>query len=129
MAELLEPKKPMTAYFLYLQATRAAIVKQLGDKASERGLVAKTGSQKWNALAPKDKAPYEKEAAALKVEYNKELEKFKAAGGVVGKRKADKKAKKDKRAAKKAKKESGMPKRPAGGAYGVFLNEVRPDIV
>merc|ERR1712113_1112457 len=56
------------------------------------------------------------------------MEKFKAAGGEVGKRRADKAAKRDKRDAKRARKESGMPKRPAN-AYQIYLNEVRPDIM
>merc|ERR1712113_353225 len=56
------------------------------------------------------------------------MEAFKASGGEVGKRKADKAAKKEKRDAKRARKASGMPKRPPN-AYQIYVNEVRPDIM
>merc|ERR1719361_1626992 len=85
-------------------------------------MVAKTGSEQWNALSPEAKAPYEEKAAAAKAEYDAALESFKQMGGeVVRKRKADKEI--------KPKKDKDAPKRPAGGGFGVYLAENREKIV
>merc|ERR1711920_1170479 len=86
------------------------------------------GAKKWKGLSEQARKPFEDKSAAQKVAYEKAMEKFKAAGGEVGKRRADKAAKRDKRDAKRARKESGMPKRPAN-AYQIYVNEIRPDIM
>jgi upstream-binding transcription factor len=117
-----QPKKPMTAFFLYTNEQRPIIVKQLGEEAKVKGMVVKTAAAQWKNLPDEKKAPYEKKAAAAKAEYDAALESFKKMGGeVVRKRKADKGA--------KPKKDKDAPKKPAGGGYGQFLAENRERIV
>lgn len=118
MAE--QPKKSPSAYFLWLNDNRAAIAKELGNaKGSE---VTKKGGEMWKNLPAAKKAPYEAKAAAAKATYDKEKESFQARGGVITrKRKADKPEKK--------KKDPNAPKKPAGGAYGVYLAKHRAAIV
>lgn len=119
-----QPKKPMTAFFLYTEEQRPAITKQLGDEAKVKGAVIKTASEQWKALSEEAKAPYEKKAAEAKAAYDKAVEDFKASGGeIVRKRKAgkDEKVKKDK--------DKDAPKKPAGGGYGRFLAANRKEIV
>lgn len=128
MAALEEPKKAMTAYFIYLSECRPKLVQELGDDAKARGAVASLGAKKWKALSANERKPFEEKAATAKAKYEKALEAFKAAGGETGKRKADKKEKREQRAAKKARKESGQPKRPPS-VYQVFANEVRPEVM
>jgi len=117
-----QPKKPMTAFFLYLEEHRPSIVEKLGQEAKVRGMISKTAGEQWRNLAAEIKAPYEKKAGAAKDEYDAALKSFKQAGGeVVRKRKADKDA--------KPKKDKDAPKKPSGGGYGVFLSENREKIV
>lgn len=117
-----QPKKPMTAFFLYTDEQRPIIVKQLGEEAKVKGAIVKTAAAQWKDLPVEKKAPYEKKAAAAKAEYNAALESFKQMGGeVVRKRKADKDA--------KPKKDKNAPKKPAGGGYGQFMAENRDKIV
>merc|ERR1712187_641683 len=63
--------KPLTAFFLYIEEMRPAIVKQLGERAKEKGLVVKTASDQWKGLAASAKAAHESKAAKLKIEYDK----------------------------------------------------------
>ena len=130
MAATEEPKKAMTAYFLYLQANRDAVQKELGVK--DFGPVTKELSARWKGLGAKEKASFEKQAADAKAEYEKAMEAFKAAGGVKGAKRKERKEEKDAKAAKKAKKEanaaSGKPKKLAGGAYGRYLAHHRDEI-
>jgi len=128
MAALEEPKKPQGAYFLYVNATRKAVQEEL--KTTDFGPVTKAQADRWKALAAGEKAKYEKQAADAKGKYEEELKAYKEAGGVVGqkrKEKADaKKAKADKAAKKEA--NADRPKKPAGGAFGVWLNKNRKEI-
>lgn len=119
-----QPKKPMTAFFLYTDAQRPAITKQLGDEAKVKGMVIKTASEQWKALSEEAKTPYEKKAAEAKAAYDKAVEDFKASGGeIVRKRKAGKDEK------VKTGKDKDAPKRPAGGGYGRWLAANRQEIV
>jgi len=118
-----QPKKSLTAFFIYLEDQRPAILKQLEGQAKAKGIVAKTGAEQWRALSAADKAPYEEKAAAAKVKYEAAVESFKATGGdMTKKRKADKDD-------KKPKKDKDAPKKPSGGGYGQYLAENRSEIV
>merc|ERR1719162_1502919 len=77
-------------------------------------------------LAATAKKPYEDKAATLKKAYEAAMEKFKADGGVAGKRRAEKAAVKKEKGGKRAKKEKdpNMPKRPQTG-YWLWLGENR----
>ena len=132
MAAVEEPSKPQSAYFLYINASRAVVQKELGETAF--GPVTKAQAERWKTMAAGDKAKYEKQAAELKAKYEKDLAAYKEAGGVVGQKRQEKKdakkAKADKAAKKAAKKDANAdrPKRPAGGAFGAWLNKNRADI-
>lgn len=128
MAAVEEPSKPQSAYFLYVNATRLAVQKELGVKAF--GPVTKVQADRWKTLAAGEKAKYETEAAELKAKYERDLAVYKEAGGVVGQKRQDKKDAKKAKAEKAAKKEANAdkPKKPAGGAFGVWLNKHRAEI-
>jgi high mobility group protein B1 len=117
-----QPKKALTAFFLYCNEQRPTITKQLGDQASVKGMVIKTAAEQWKGLSADVKAPYEKKAADGKAAYDSALEKFKASGGEVVR-----KSKKDKDS--KAKKDKDAPKKPSGGGYGQYLSQHRAEIV
>lgn len=87
----------------------------------------KLQAERWKTMPEGEKATYEKQAAEAKAKYEKDLAAFKEAGGEVGKARKDKKDAKAAKADKAAKKEANAdrPKRPAGGAYGVFMSENR----
>merc|ERR1719162_2220884 len=77
-------------------------------------------------LAATAKKPYEDKAATLKKAYEAAMEKFKADGGVAGKRRAEKAAAKNEKSGKRAKKEKdpNTPKKPQT-AYWLWLGENR----
>jgi len=116
-----QPKKPLTAFFLYIEDQRSSVVAQLGEQAKVKGMVIKTCSDQWKALAEDAKAPYEKKAAVAKAAYDKALENFKASGGEIVR-----KTKKSKDV--KPKKDKDAPKKPAGGGYGQYLSQHRNEI-
>merc|ERR1712176_8204 len=76
-----------------------------------------------------EKEPYQKKYDMVKAEYEKDMAAFLASGGV--KEKGIRAQRTEKRKAKdgKKKKDPNAPKKPAGGAYGVFLAENREKIV
>merc|ERR1719387_274879 len=102
-AALEQPKKPMSAYFVFMQANREKVVKEIGSKAVPD--VAKAIKERWDKLSESEKKTHEKKAADLKAQYEKDLAAFVKAGGEVGAARKENKAAKDKRAAKKARKE------------------------
>jgi len=130
MADLMEPTKPVNAYWLWLGENRESLTKEAGS--GKGSAVGKLAGQKWNALSEAAKKPYGKKAEALKKEYEQKMADFVAAGGVKGKRKAEKaEAKAAKGGSKKARKEaraaSGQPKKPPTG-YWLYLKENREAI-
>jgi len=129
MSALVEPKRPQSAYFLYVNATREQVQKELGKTSF--GEVTKLQADRWKTMKDTDKAPYEKQAAGLKAQYEKDLAAFKEAGGVKGQARADKKDAKKAKADKKANKlaNADKPKKPAGGGYGVYVGQHRAEIM
>lgn len=90
MAE--KPKRPLSAYMLWLNEARDKIKRENPDfKVTE---VAKKGGELWRGL--KDKSEWEAKAAAAKQRYIKELQDYERNGGG-----ADDKGKKRKGAAVK----------------------------
>lgn len=61
-------KKPMTAYFAWLNDNRERITKLLGGKGGSE--VAKKGSEMWKTLPEKEKSVYESKAKKEKEEYD-----------------------------------------------------------
>lgn len=128
MATMEEPKRPQSGYFLYVNATREKVQTEIGGKAF--GAVTKIQAERWKSLPADEKSNYEQQAADLKAKHETDLAAFKEAGGVVGQKRAEKKdakqAKIDKAAAKQS--DADKPKKPVGGAYGVFMNKHRAEI-
>jgi len=119
----MQPKRPAGgAYGQFMNEKRAEFQKELaGQKASE---VAKLGGERWKKLSDAEKAVYQQQYEAAKEKYEKDLKAFEAAGGV-----REKIARKGKDGKVKKAKDPDAPKRPVGGAYGVFLEENREAIV
>ena len=129
MSAIEEPKRAPSAYWLYVQATRQAVQKDIGCRACCQ--VARTQSERWKNIPAAAKEKYKKQAAELKAKHEKDVAAFKKAGGVVGERfkarKLAKQAKADKAAKKKA--EAGRPKRLRGGAYSVYFRIHHAEII
>jgi len=73
------PKKPMTAYWIFLSDNRQAIVDEI--KSSKPTEVSSAAGKKWGALAADKKKPYEEKAKKLKAEYDVAMKKWKESQG------------------------------------------------
>ncbi|KAI9682955.1 MAG: hypothetical protein M1829_006391 [Trizodia sp. TS-e1964] len=71
------PKRPLTAYFLYMQHARPLIGKDLGDKATP-GEVSREGTRRWNAMDEPEKAMWQKYYAKNRLEYQNKVTEYKA---------------------------------------------------
>jgi high mobility group protein B2 len=81
-----KPKRPLSAYMLWLNSARESIKKENPDyKVTE---VAKRGGELWRGL--KDKAEWEAKAAQAKQNYIKALQEFERNGGGGGESKGKK---------------------------------------
>merc|ERR1719498_1983245 len=90
--------------------------------------VSKMGGEAWKKMSDAQKAPYQKKYEEAKEQFDKNMKAFLDAGGE--KTKGAAALRSEKRKAKEAKKKDpNAPKKPAGGAYGVFLAENREKIV
>ncbi|CAJ1456089.1 unnamed protein product [Effrenium voratum] len=71
------PKRPLSAYILFMMENRSKFVKSLpaDAKATE---VMKEAGKRWRALTAATKQKYDREAANLKKEYVKRLDAYKA---------------------------------------------------
>lgn len=82
------PKRPLSAYMLWLNETRESIKKENpGMKVTE---IAKRGGELWRAMG--DKSEWEAKAAKLKEQYNVNIKEFEDNGGVKEGNKKRKKA-------------------------------------
>lgn len=69
------PKRPMTAYFLWMADNRATVAaKHVGEPAK---VITKELGQMWKSVSDEDKKPYEEKAKAAKEEHAKALAKYK----------------------------------------------------
>lgn len=111
-------KKPVGgAYGTFMNEKREEFKKQAaaaGDKTF--GGPAKLASAAWKAKSDAEKAPYQKRYEEAKAKWDA----YKDSDDYVA---PEKKAKKE----EKGKKDKDAPKRPAGGAYGAFMNEKRAE--
>merc|ERR1719189_1688453 len=71
------PKKPQTAFWLWMSENRETLTKELGTK--DVAAVGKLAGERWTALDAKLKVPFEKKAKTLKEAYDKALKEYKAA--------------------------------------------------
>ena len=103
MAE--RPKRPLSAYMLWLNSARDGIKKENPDfKVTE---IAKKGGELWRGM--KDKTEWEGKAAKMKEEYEKAMKEFERNGGdksSAPSKKRGKAAEKKKPAKKSKKKDS-----------------------
>jgi len=70
------PKRPSTAYFLWLSDNRKAIAKSLGDSAGVTQIASEAG-KRWKALSGAEKAPLQTKADKLMQEYKKAISAYK----------------------------------------------------
>jgi len=115
-----QPKKPLSAYWLWLAENRGKVADEIGTK--QGALVGKAAGAKWKALPDAAKLPFEEKAKELKAKYDSAMLGFKDAGGEVAKRQP-------KAAQVKTKRDPDKPKKPSGGAYGCFVKESREEIL
>jgi hypothetical protein len=113
-----KPKRNMSSFFLYSQANRADVKANNPDAAF--GDIARLLSAQFKALPEKERAKWDKKAAADKLRYQEEMkhyvpsEEYEDAGGGGGKK-------------KKAKKDPNQPKRNMS-AYFLYSVAVRPQV-
>ena len=120
MSDLIEPKRPQCAYFLWLNTEgREEAQRQAGSKdlQADLGKVTKIAADKWKTLAAATKSKYEKQAKDLKAKYEKDMEAFKNVGGVKGAARQEKKDAKANKDAKRQKKEDEKDKPKKHGRY------------
>merc|ERR1711920_295766 len=71
------PKRPMSAYFLWTQENREAVMKKHNiEKAGPE--FTRKAAEDWKTVSDAVKSQYEKKAAAAKEQYQKDLEAYKA---------------------------------------------------
>lgn len=96
------PKRPLSAYMLWLNSARESIKKENPDfKVTE---IAKKGGELWRGM--KDKSEWEAKAVKMKEEYEKAMKEFERNGGDKSSTASKKRGKKEvaKKGAKKSKK-------------------------
>mmetsp|Transcript_103398 Transcript_103398/g.299062 ORF Transcript_103398/g.299062 Transcript_103398/m.299062 type:complete len:880 (-) Transcript_103398:134-2773(-) len=74
-----EPKRPPSAYFLFIAEKRKAVAAELGSGAVAQ--VAKKLTDMWGQLPPEPKKAFEDRAAAAKADYEKAMAEYKASDG------------------------------------------------
>lgn len=65
------PKKAPSGYFIYMASVREAITAEVGSLG--RGGVAKAAGERWAKMSELERAPYERQAAAKKIECEEAL--------------------------------------------------------
>ncbi|KAI9794036.1 MAG: hypothetical protein M1816_006661 [Peltula sp. TS41687] len=71
------PKRPLTAYFLYLHSARPIIAKDLGDKATP-GEVSNEATRRWAAMMDEEKELWKKAYQNNRIEYRERVTAYKA---------------------------------------------------
>ena len=124
MADLVQPKKPAGGAFgIFMSEKRPEFIKLCAGKPATQ--ISKMGGEKWKVLPEAEKSKYQKKYEEVKAEYEEKMKAFLDAGG----EKAARKVKEAKDGKRKKAKDPDAPKKPAGGAYGIYLAEHRPSIV
>lgn len=77
--QLIRPKKPLSAYFLFTNEMRSTVAEELGSR--DIGLVGKRLGELWKSLTDSNQRKYADLAAADKKRYESEMKSFLAAGG------------------------------------------------
>jgi len=71
-----QPKRGANAYMFFQSDVREQVKKEF--PLLKMTDIAKKIGEKWHAMAPEEKKPYEEKAAADKVRYEKAMEKYKS---------------------------------------------------
>jgi hypothetical protein len=69
------PKRPLTAYFLYVAEVRPDVVEEIGK--SDIAAVGKKCGEMWRNLSEEEKSKYIETANELKAEYQEEMNEYK----------------------------------------------------
>ncbi|KAH0282899.1 hypothetical protein M436DRAFT_36456 [Aureobasidium namibiae CBS 147.97] len=77
-----QPKRPLTAYLLWLGENREKIHSELGPE-QKRGEISSEGTKRWHQLPDEVKQKYKDAYIASRDVYNKELAEFKANGAPI----------------------------------------------
>merc|ERR1712048_1136501 len=93
------------------------------------GAISKMAGEAFKNLSDAQKKPYQDKYEAAKAKFEKDMSAFLAAGGEKQKGAAALRTEKRKAKEGKKKKDPNAPKKPAGGAYGVFMAEKRPEFI
>lgn len=122
-----QPKRPAGGAFgIFMAEKRPEYLKAVQGQPITA--VTKMGGEAWKKLSDADKTPYQKKYEDAKAKFDKDMAAFLAAGGE--KTKGVTALRSEKRKAKEAKKKDpNQPKKPCGGAYGVYIAENRAAIV
>jgi len=128
MAALEQPKKPAGgAYGQFLAEKRQEFMKKCAGQPITA--VSKMAGEAFKKLSDAQKKPYQQKYEAAKAKFEKDMAAFLAAGGEKQKGAAALRAEKRKAKEGKKQKDPNAPKKPAGGAYGQFLAEKRPEFM
>jgi len=124
---LQQPKKLVGgAYGMWLSEKRPEFAKACeGQKSSAVSVMA---SKAWKEMSDADKVPFQQKFDAAKAQFEKDKSSFLAAGGEMAKGARALRTEKNKIKAGPKPQDPNRPKKPVGGAYGVFFNENRPKI-
>lgn len=130
MAE--QPKKVTGGAFgRFLNENRPKLMEECKGKPVTA--VVKLASERFKALSPSESARYQKMYMDAQSKYNADLAAFKAAGGEVSATKRKSKGDEDERPGKRRKmkkeKDLNAPKKPAGGAYGCYMDKHRSALI
>jgi len=81
------PKRPLTAYFRYLQEQRGPLSAELaaaaGGTPQKPGDLSKEATERWNKLTKDEQQPYRDAYQRALKDYEREVEKYKANGGLL----------------------------------------------
>jgi len=109
-----QPKKAMTAYFLFANANRARI--RAANPSAKLGEVAKLIGAEWKTTSAEDKKPYQDEAVAAKKVYEHAMEEYKQTEEYAAYQEAVKKSKAKANKGKKGKKKGTARRSSVGGS-------------
>lgn len=78
------PKRPLTAYFRYLQEQRGPLAQQMAKDSNgpgKPGDISKAATERWKAMSEEDQAPYKEAYQRALKDYDREVAAYKAANG------------------------------------------------
>jgi len=126
------PKRPQTAYFMFMAKARPAVLKERPELKSNVAALGKLIGQMWGNLDDSEKAGLQAKAAKGLVAYRKKADVYRKTAGfkkyVAAKKEFNKKNKAAKRIKALKKSLKNQPKR-AASAYFLFASEERARIL